>query len=179
MIWWCEGSSSFENIYRGINLKGSQFDGDMKRRMFHFIRDQFQRMVYCSSRERVQRQSRQWCFSSQQMCLQSPETRVQRMICVIPVPENRMVCGVGSTSPVTTVVFLQPVVMIFVKRSNDMVVSYIQVVSPRSWSTCVDWGGILRIQEGYIGGLHGGPAAGVGNTPRLRGDVIGGFCRFS
>ena len=24
-----------------------------------------------------------------------------------------------------------------------------------------------------------GPAAGVGNTPRLRGDVIGEFCRFS
>ena len=43
-----------------------------------------------------------------------PETRVQRMICVIPVPENRMVCGVGSTSPVTTVV------MIFVK-------------APRTW----------------------------------------------
>ena len=31
-------------------MKGSLFDGDMKRRMFHFIRDQFQRMVYCSSR---------------------------------------------------------------------------------------------------------------------------------
>ena len=30
-------------------------------------------------------------------------------------PENRMVCGVGLTSPVTTVVFFQPVVMIFVK----------------------------------------------------------------
>ena len=27
--------------------------------------------------------------------------------------------------------------------------------------------------------LHGGPAAGVMNTPRLRGDVIGEFCRFS
>ena len=48
MIWWQEGSSSFENIYRGINLKGSLFDGDMKRRMFHFIRDQFQWIVYCS-----------------------------------------------------------------------------------------------------------------------------------
>ena len=28
---------------------------------------------------------------------------------------------------------------------------------------------------GYIGG----PATGVRNTPRLRGDVIGEFCRFS
>ena len=27
--------------------------------------------------------------------------------------------------------------------------------------------------------LHGGPAMGVMNTPRLRGDVIGEFCRFS
>ena len=43
---------------------------------------------------------------------------------------------------------------VFCQGSNDMVISYIQVVSPRSWSTCVDWGGILRIQEGYIGGLH-------------------------
>ena len=48
MICWQEGSSSFENIYRGINLKGSLFDGDMKRRMFHFMRDQFQWIVYCS-----------------------------------------------------------------------------------------------------------------------------------
>ena len=63
---------------------------------------------------------------------QSPENDLRK------IPENRMVCGVGSTSPVTTVVFLQPVVMIFVKRSNDMVISYIQVVSPMSWSTCVD-----------------------------------------
>ena len=28
--------------------------------------------------------------------------------------------------------------MIFVKRFNDMVISYIQVVSPMSWSTYVD-----------------------------------------
>ena len=33
------------------------------------------------------------------------------------IPENRMVCGVGSTSPITTVV------MIFCQSSKDMVIS--------------------------------------------------------
>ena len=32
---------------------------------------------------------------------------------------------------------------------NRMVLSKLH-----GWSTCVNWGGILRIQEGYIGGLH-------------------------
>ena len=91
--------------------------------------------------------------------LQFPETEVQRMVCM---KMSREQDGLRSG-------FDKPY-----HNSRDDFLSKLH-----GWSTCVDWEGILRIQEGYIGGLHGGPAAGVGNTPRLRGDVIGEFCRFS
>ena len=138
-------------------MKGSLFDGDMKRRMFHFIRDQFQRMVYCSSRERVQRKK-------------VPETRVQRMICV-KFQRTEWVCGRGSTSPVTTVV------MVFCQSSKDMVISlwFHQCHGARASIE----GGFFESKKATKVGYIGGPAAGVRNTPRLRGDVIGEFCRFS
>ena len=109
--------------------------------------------------------------------LQFPETEVQRMVCMkMSREQDGLRSGFDKPCHNSRDIFrlCHNSRDVFCQSSNDMVVSYIQVVSPRSWSTCVDWGGILRIQEGYIGG----PVAGVRNTPRLRGDVIDEFCRF-
>ena len=79
-----------------------------------------------------------------------------------PVPANGLL-QFQRASPETeqAVVFLQPADMSAESRDqspendlrkipeNRMVLSKLH-----GWSTCVNWGGILRIQEGYIGGLH-------------------------
>ena len=82
-----------------------------------------------------------------------------------------MVCGVGSTSPVTAVVISSPCHNScddFCQSFNDMVISlwYHQ-----------NHGARASIEGGFF--ESNGPAVGVRNTPRLRGDVIGEFCRFS
>ena len=123
-------------IYRGINLKGSLFDGDMKSVCF----------ILCET-------------SSSEWFIAVPETRVQRMICV-KFQRTEWVCGRGSTSPVTTVV------MIFCQSSTDGARASIE-------------GGFFESEKATQVGYTVGPAVGVRNTPRLRGDVIGEFCRFS
>lgn len=127
VIWWCEDSSSFKNIYRGIILKGSLFDiwNDGCFILYETSSSEwFIAVPESESRfaNKVHRKdSMAWFIASSWD--QSPENDLRK------IPENRRVCGVGSTSPITTVV------MIFLSKLHG-------------WSTCVDWEGILRIQEG-------------------------------
>ena len=82
-----------------------------------------------------------------------------------------MVCGVGSTSPVTTVV------MIFCQSSTDTYLVYgFTNVMEHVRRMSGDSSNPRRIHRWAT---IGGSAAGVGNTPRLRGDVIGKLYRFS
>ena len=82
--------------------------------------------------------------------LQFPETEVQRMVCMKMSREQDGLRS-GFDKPCHNSRDIHRLCHnsrdVFCQGSNDMVISYIQVVSPRSWSTCVDWGGFFESKK--------------------------------
>ena len=92
-------------------MKGSLFDGDMKAVCFILCETSSSERFTAVPESRVQRQSQNGRVQRRQNVSmyrartaesrdQSPENDLRK------IPENRMVCGVGSTNPITTVVMI-------------------------------------------------------------------------